>query len=368
MAERERARSEQRVSRVALVIGQLTIGGAEGQLLQVVRGLNARFEPLVISLSEGDGGVRTALAETGVPVHVIGGRGLSRTRKLVETLKAQRVDLVHAWLFIANGYVLGARLLGAPQPIITSARNCKIQGRMSQLANALAFRISESIVVNSSEVEAYIRRHYWAPAGRIRMVHNGVDTERFRPASEDDVAADGGAVIVTIGRLVHQKNHELFLQAAARLLRVLPQTRFVIVGDGPLRHALRARAEALGVAGAVTFSGESSEVDSILRRATLLWLTSRWEGMPNVVLEALASGVPVVATDVGGTRELIRCGEDGFIVPSGGVEEFVQRTLLLLRDPRQLARFRGAARRRALEFSTERMIASLSKVYEEALG
>lgn len=353
---------------MALVIGQLTIGGAEGQLTQVVRGLGARYEPIVVALSADGSAMRDELTGRGVVVVTIGGSSLSRARNLAAVLNDHRVDVVHSWLFIANAYVLAARLLGARQPIITSARNCKVQGRVSQLANALAFRASDAIVVNSADVGAYIRRHYRAPARRIRVVRNGIDTERFRPTSEAPAEDTLRGPIVAVGRLVHQKNHALFLRAAAELSRRVTDLRFVIVGDGPLRAQLEAQARELGIATAVTFAGERDDVDAIVRSASLFWLTSRWEGMPNVVLEALASGVPVIATDVGGTRELIRSGVDGFVVAEGDGGAFVTHSQLLLTQPQQWAQLRRAARERALEFSTERMIAALSDVYEEVLG
>lgn len=349
------------------MIGQLSVGGAEGQLMQVVRGLRGRFEPVVFSLSDVAEPLEDDLVQHGTAVHRIGQRGLARSRKLARALNDNAVDLVHAWLFIANAYALAARMLGVRAPLVTSARNCKVQGRVSQVANALAFRASAAIIVNSSEVDAFVREHYWAPADRIRVVQNGVDTERFHPPRESQATAANGP-IVSIGRLVPQKNHQLFLAAAAALLRDVPQQRFVIVGDGPLRADLERQAKEMNIAGRVTFTGERRDVDVLLRGAALFWLTSRWEGMPNVVLEALASGVPVVASDVGGARALIREGQDGFVVASGDAPAFVARSRELLMDAGKMESFRRSARARAGEFSVPRMIDGLCAVYDEALG
>lgn len=348
------------------MIGQLTVGGAEGQLMQVVRGLAGRFEPIVFSLSEGPGALRDELVASGAAVYTIGGRGIGRARGLAVALNEHRVDLAHSWLFIANAYVGAARLLGSRARIVTSARNCKVQGRGSQVANAFAFRASGAIVVNSQEVDAYIRRHYWAPGDRIRLVSNGIDVDRFHPRSRAEEAGTAGP-IVSIGRLVAQKNHALFLSAAAALLREFPEQRFVIVGDGPLRGELEAETRRLGIADRVTFAGERRDVERILRDASLFWLTSRWEGMPNVVLEALASGVPVIATDVGGTRQLIGDEVGGFVVPEGDAGAVVAHSRELLSDPERLRSFQQAARARAQEFSVPRMIDGLCRVYDEVL-
>jgi len=352
--------------RLGLVIGQLTVGGAEGQLLELVRGLDPRFEAIVYTLSRQATEVRAALTAEGFIVREVLGRGLSRVRQLRAAMLADKIDIAHSWLFIANAYVAAATLPRAPWQLITSARNCKVQGRASQLANAVAFRLSRRIVVNSSDVESYIAATYGAPRERARIVANGVDTVRFHPLAEIDM--ETAPHIVTVGRCVKQKDHELFVRAAARLLAQVPEARFTIVGDGPLRAKTEALAAKLGIGARVTFTGERHDVDAILRGATLFWLTSRWEGMPNAVLEALASGVPVVTTAVSGTRELIDSGEQGFIVAVGDETAFVENSLAVLRNPTRRAAMCAAARQRALQFSPERMAASLMAVYDELRG
>ena len=197
------------------------------------------------------------------------------------------------------------------------------------------------------------------------MIYNGIDTERFHPLEPAAPATASLGPIVTVGRLVAQKNHELFLRAAQQLASEIPGLRFVIVGDGPLRAALAAQAVRLGIADQVVFAGERADVSELLRGASLFWLTSRWEGLPNVVLEALASGVPVVATDVGGTRELVRSGVDGFVVANEDHDGFVRHSRELLNDAALRQRFREAARARAEEFSVGQMVGAFARLYEE---
>ncbi len=350
--------------RVGLVIGQLTVGGAEGQLLQVVRRLGHRYDPVVYSLSARPTAMRSALAEQGIPVREIVGSGLTRARRLAAALRDDEIEIAHSWLFIANAFVAAAKLAGGRWHLVTSARNCKVQGWASRVANTVAFRMSERIVVNSVDVESYILREYRAPAGRIRVIENGVDTERFRPA---DVAKTGVPHIVTVGRVVRQKNHALFLDAAERLLRSGQDARFTIVGDGPLRSELEVRAAAAGIADKVTFAGERQDVNEILRGATLFWLTSLWEGMPNAVLEAMASGVPVIVTEVSGTRELVEPGKQGYIVGCDDAAAFASYSAELLADVPRREAMAAAARERATLFSTDAMVAKLESLYEEIL-
>jgi glycosyltransferase involved in cell wall biosynthesis len=358
-------RSRARPRRVALVIGQLTRGGAEGQLAQIARHLDrTAFEPRVYCLSAQVEPVGAEIVASGVAVRVICGSQVSRVRQLARGLQADGIELVHAWLYVANALAGAAHLLQPSRPLITSARNRKLQGWANRLANILAFRMSGAIIANSAEVAAYIEQRYGAPRQRIHVIPNGIDTQRFRPV---DAGISAAPTIVTVGRLVNQKNHALFLQAASRLLPRCPDLRFVIVGDGPLRGELEERARTLEIADRVTFAGERHDVDTILRRASLFWLTSRWEGMPNVVLEAMASGLPVIATDVGGTRELIPPNA-GFVVPSEEVDGFVQHSGELLHDAALRQRFALAARARAEAFSIMNMVYATAQLYDELLG
>jgi len=352
--------------RIGLVIGQLSIGGAERQLTELVGRLDReRFEPFVYALAGGDDGFRPALAETGVPLRVVGSRGWARARLLAGALRRDGVELVHAWLYIANSYAWAARLLGVRVPLVTSARNCKSQGRLHHVANAAAFRSSIRIVVNSARVGDYVARKYAAPRDRLSIVYNGVDTNRFCPA-----AANGyrPLTVMTAGRFVPQKGPLLFLEAAVRLSRELPETRFVMLGDGPLRSAVAERVRAAGLEGRFELPGEQIETERWLRRADVFWLTSAWEGLPNVALESMASGVPVVAADVGGTRELFRSGVEGFLVRPGEAGEFVYYGGALLRDGELRSRMGRAARQRAGQFSVERMVRSMEAVYTAVLG
>lgn len=350
--------------RVGLIIGQLSVGGAEGQLRELVRRLDrGRFEPRVYCLAGTAGDLRAEIEAEGVPVRVVGSVGLPRARRLAAALREDRVDLVHSWLFVANTYAAAARLLGARAPLVTSARNCKSQGPGHDLGNIAAFRMSRAIVANSEAVREYIVSRYRAPAPRVRVVRNGVDAERFRPAARRD---GGTLTVVGVARMVEQKNPWLFARAAAAIAGGLPNVRFVLAGQGPLRAAIEAWVRGEGLADRIALPGERRDVERLLCDADVFWLTSSWEGSPNVVLEAMASGLPVVATDVGGTRELLRDGSEGFLARPGCLEDFIQLGGRLLRDTELRFRMAAAARGRALEFSMDRMVAEMHDVYQFA--
>jgi glycosyltransferase involved in cell wall biosynthesis len=348
-----------------LVIGQLTIGGAEGQLLSLVRRLDrSRFEPIVYALADQAGTLLDSIQSSGAAVRVVGRVGLPRARRLAALLREDDVRLVHSWLFIANTYAWVARSLGHRVPLISSARNCKSQGWIHHAGNVAAFRASRAIVVNSSEVGEFVARRYAAPRKRLVVVYNGVDTDRFRPreAHPRDVLTVLGA-----GRLVRQKDPELFVAAAARLNASHPNTRFVFLGDGPLKERIDALIERLGLRDVVELPGERSDVERYFAAADLFWLTSRWEGLPNVVLEAMACAAPVIATDVGGTRELFTSGHEGFLVRPGNAEEIAHYSSALLCDERLRHRMGRQARARAEQFSLHRMVSRTEALYLQAM-
>jgi glycosyltransferase involved in cell wall biosynthesis len=349
--------------RVGLVIGQLSMGGAEGQLRLLCERLDrVGVQPFVYCLSAQTQPYGALLEAAGVPVRVIVGSRIGRVLRLRRALRADRVDVVHAWLFIANAYGWTASL-GRLCPLVTSARNCKRQGRWLDALNRRAFAASAAVIVNSSDVRQYIQREYGAPANRITVIPNAIDLERFSPQPRPL----GARTVAMVGRLVQQKNPLLFVAAAAALHARMPDTRFVLIGNGPLRGEIQAAVDAAGLGAACTLAGERGDVHELLRQADLFWLTSDWEGLPNAVIEALACGLPVVATNVGGTGDLLRDGQEGFLVAPGDRDALVARSIEIFSDPALQARMRATARARAETFGVDAMVRATRAVYARAL-
>ncbi|MGH7790037.1 MAG: glycosyltransferase, partial [Candidatus Binatia bacterium] len=269
-------------------------------------------------------------------------------------------------LFIANAYAWAASR-GAPWALVTSARNCKRTGRVLDTLNRRAFGRSDAIIVNSEQVQHYIEREYRAPSARIAVVYNAIDLQRFQPRAEAGLASAGPRVAM-VGRLVAQKNPQLFVAAAAQLRVQRPDVRFLLVGDGPLRGQLERSVTDAGLADCITFAGERSDVEVLLHSADLFWLTSDWEGLPNAVIEAFACGLPVVATDVGGTAELLRDGVEGYLIAPGDCDALVAKSVAILGDPERQGRMRAAARQRAESFGRPAMVRATQAVYERALA
>jgi len=351
-------------ARVGLVIGQLTTGGAEGQLLELARRApEFGFLPTVYSLSEKTEPYGRKLEEAGVPLRVIGGRGTRRLSRLLRALRADRVEILHAWLFIANTYAwLAAKALRLP--FLATARNCKLQGRLHTAANRLALRTAARVIANSEEVARFVEQHYGTPAGRTCVIYNGVDTDRFRPLG---TSGEGAPLVVGAGRLVPQKDPLCFVRVARDIGQRIPSARFVFAGDGPLREAVIREIRAQGLDNRFSLPGECRDMPTLLGSASLFLLTSAWEGLPNVVLEAMACAVPVVATDVGGTRELLRSGQEGFLVSRGDVGAMAHYAAELLADETRRREFAARARQRAEQFRLDTMARSTCAAYREVL-
>jgi glycosyltransferase involved in cell wall biosynthesis len=347
--------------RVAYVIGELGKGGAEYQLYELLRGLDrARFVPVVYALAAG-GYWAGPIRELGFPVHEFAARGsadVGRLRRLRHALRRLAPHVLHTVLWSGNSYGrLAALGLGIPV-VIAAERNVIARPAWQIAVGRLLDAWTDVYLVNSHAIADGLVRREGLPAAKMRVVHNGIDLDRLPPFLLDRRAA----------RREPQKDYPTFLAAAARVAAALPDVDFVIVGDGALRADLETTARRLGIAERVRFFGLRHDVPAVLAGVDVLALTSRWEGLPNVVIEAMATGAVVVATDVGGCRELIASGETGMLVPPGNPEAVADALLGVLADPERAARQAVAARRRIeREFTLAAMVEKTSRVYEASL-
>ncbi len=379
---------------VALVIGQLHLGGAERQLYELAVRLDpARWRPSVVCLSEATEPYAQRLRARGVPVDVVprsGHNDLGRAAALAGLLRARGASLAHAFLLAANAYTWAACRLIAPLrggrrlPYIASTRVCSpLPGWAATLVHRRAFRSAVGVVANSSRVMDHTRALYRLSGVRVRVIPNGLSLQEYperdgeqaraaRSAARGELDAPEGTLLIgTLGRLAPQKNVGLFLEMAARIARrAAPgDRRFVVAGDGTLGDALRRRAGELGLEGRVVFTGPREDVPRLMGALDLFVLTSDYEGLPNAVMEAMASGLAVVATRTGGTEELVQEGLTGHLVPARDLEALTDRVARLAEDAgrREAMGRRGRA---AIEsgFTVEAMVARTAALYEEALG
>jgi glycosyltransferase involved in cell wall biosynthesis len=312
---------------------------------------------------------------SGATLRVLKRRGhfdMTRFIALAHYLRQDRPDIIHSILFLGNGYAWPARFLARVPRLVTTARNCHEIGQLRGWVNRLAFQMSDAVICNGEAVRAYIVEHYHARPEKVVVIYNGIDLSRnSAPIANHRAAASqssGGKRVIAVGRLVPQKDLDLFLEAAALLARATADVRFLIVGDGPCRRTLEHTAAQRGLGSKVAFLGERADVIQLIDGSDVLWLTSAWEGFPNVLLEAMACVKPVIARDVGACREIIRHGVTGYLVPGRDPQEFARHTQILFSHPDR-AKEMGQAGREFVEetFSLRKMVSATANVYDTLL-
>ncbi len=364
--------------RVAYVIGELGKGGAEYQLYELLRGLDrARFDPTVFALAAG-GYWAAPIRQLGVPLHEFAARGsadLGRLQRLRRALRRFAPHVLHTVLWSGNAYGRLAAI-GLRVPLVISAERNLIARPAWQVAfERLLDGWTDLYLVNSRAIVDGLVTRQGLPRAKMHVVHNGIDLGGLPPFSLDRRAARRALgfdaerrLVAQVGRLEPQKDYPTFLVAAARVAAAVPDVDFVVAGEGALRAELEVVTQRLGLASRVRFLGLRHDVPALLAGVDVLALTSRWEGLPNVVIEAMATGAVAVASDVGGCAELIAPGDTGFLVPPGEPEAVADAVLETLRAPALAARLATAARRRVeTEFTVEAMVRRTVAVYDDAL-
>jgi glycosyltransferase involved in cell wall biosynthesis len=366
-----------RPATLVLITGQLGLGGAEQQAYHLLSALDrARFRPIVISLGPRSGEYwESPIQALGVPIrHISKSLGRAgRLMRIAHVLRAVRADIVHAWAFHANSYAAFAgKLARIPVRLGSVRESCEALSRHG-LFRWTAVRGLDGVVVNSYVTAAEARSRQLTKA-RVHVVRNGVSIPaettalaRARARAELGISPQD-VVIGTVGRLDENKNQSMLIRSVAPLARTRPQLRLLILGEGPLRSRLVSEAAGLGIAARVLLPGAIPSAAAYLPAMDICCLTSRTEGMPNLLMEASARGLPIVATDAGGSRELVETGVTGFLVPRDDERSLTGDLEFLLEHPTR-GREMGLAGRAKMrrEFGVDAMATAMSDVYASEL-
>jgi glycosyltransferase involved in cell wall biosynthesis len=363
--------------RILHIIPTLDRSGAEKQLVLLATHLpRDEFDPHVCVLTRG-GPYEQELKQAGVPVTVIG-KPLkidpAAFLRLKRHVTALQPDLVHTWLFAANSYGRAAALAAGVRRIVAAERCVDPWKVWHELAiDRWLARRTDRIVVNSSGVRDFYVRH-GLPDEKFVLIPNGISAPPAGDLSRDELLAELGLptnarLIGAVGRLWPQKRIKDLIWAADLLKVIRDDVHLLIVGDGPHRRRLEQFRRQVRIEDKVHFLGHRSDVWRLMPHFDLLWLASEYEGLPNVVMEAMIAGLPVVATDISGNRDLIVPGETGYLVPVGDRAALARQANKLLDDPELAKRLGEAGRRRVLaEFSVERMVEMHVKLYRDLLA
>jgi len=349
------------------------MGGMERVLVKVLNGLNNESTvSAVCDLEPEHEALPCPGLNSEVPVHVIGrkrGNDPGLVWRMVQLLRRERPDIVHShtWGTLCEGYA-ATRLAGEASFVHGEHGTMELRAR-NILVQRWVWSRADALLSVSSQLADRMAEQVGISRERVQVIRNGVDLQKFGsiPSVEArrDLGLDNGQFVIgTVGRLVAVKGHETLLAALAEVRRERTNALALIAGEGPLRGDLAARADALGVASAVRFMGERNDVARVLAALDVFVLTSHSEGLPNTVLEAMAAGLPVVATNVGGVAELVDHDRTGLLVPRSEPLVLARAIRALSVDHERRVRFGDAGRTKAAsEFGLARMLAEYERLY-----
>ena len=351
---------------VVLMLTSFDVGGTERQMVDLVRRLDPLRFRVHLACFHKRGRLLDHVPEE-IPIREFHVRGFANPSALGQMLafggwcRSIGASLVHACDLYANIFALPAAMLAGVPVRIGNRREIltgdKSRGQLA--AQRWAYRTAHAVVANSSAARAQLAVE-GVPEERLRLIPNGLDLSRFTPQRPPAAIRR----IVTVANLRAEKGHDTILAAAPAILERHPDATFTFAGDGPRRDALETFARALGVAERVRFLGECQDVAPVLAASDLFVLPSRSEAFPNAVIEAMAAGLPVVASRVGGIPEVVRHGENGVLVPPDDPQA-VADAILGLMDRRDEAAALGAAARAdvARDYTIDRMVERFEDLY-----
>jgi len=371
---------------VLYLVDTLNVGGTETQLAQVALRLRSTSYPVTVGCLRAEGPLVEVLERASISVvefrkerTLLSVRGIYQLLRLAIFLHRGRFQVVHAHDPWAN-------LLGVPAawlartPIIISSRRYladpeeqrdrPLRRKWRNKAARILYRLSTKVVVNSASVRDVLVKRDGLPPGKIRVIHNGVDLDRFASAPRDrerlfpGVGNSSKLIAVAANMYSRVKGHSCLIVAAGTICREVPEAIFILIGDGKERAKLERQVREAGLEKSFLFLGFRDDVPELLASCDLAVLPSESEGLPNSVLEAMAAGVPVVATCVGGIPEIIDNGQNGLLVPPENPPALAEAILRVLRDRNLAMRLARAGQERVrTHFSFDRVVAELRQLY-----
>lgn len=360
--------------RIMHITTSLNVGGLETFLLELLRLTNREcFSPYVCTMTSG-GQLVGEFEELGIPISVLSQRaGLDYAMpfRMASLLRRQQIDLVHThnvspWLY----GLIAAKMARVHHLVHTEHSNVpELQKKLYRVEKFLSYG-TDFIIADSTVVNVHLIKAQGIAPERVKTIYNGIDEQKYggrskraKTRSELGIGPEEN-VIGTVGRLVPIKNHAGLLKAFSKVQREFCNVKLLIVGDGELRASLESQAQILELDHRVLFLGSRRDVPRLLQAMDVFVLSSFSEGLPISLLEAMASGLPIVATDVGGNREVIGDDEAGVLVPADSDEHLAAGIRMFLARP-ELRREKGcAAQQRVRErFSLRKTVRRYEEIY-----
>jgi len=367
--------------KVFFLVDSLEIGGSESQAVELALRLPRARYAVTVGCLRMQGPLLTRLQGSGISVmefHPQGGidslRGGWQLLRLARFLRRRSFDVVHTHDLWSNLLGVPAAFLARVPIIISSQRDLSHLPWYHSRRRVWLRRIqglSSMVLANASSIREQLIREGHLRPGKIRVVYNGVDLEKFdrTPRASPLKNAGAGKRIVLVANMTSDvKGHSVLIKAAATIVRDFADARFVLVGDGTLRKQFETQVSNLGLERHFIFLGQREDVPEILAACDLAVLPSQAEGLPNAILEYLAAGLAMVATNVGGNTEIVEDGVTGLLVPPDNAELLAAAVLRLLRAPDLACRLGDRGREYVRRtFGFDKLVEQIEGVYSELL-
>ncbi len=360
---------------VLRVVSNLGTGGVQRRLVSLLPYINKeKFNITVCSFK--DGPLKKKLTEAGFKVFIIPRRFKFDPFciiRLIKLIKQEKIQIIHTHAHKPNTTARIAAILARVPIIIANEHNVdEWKSAFQKLIDSFLCRFTDIIIVVSMGVQKFCQST-GIPSCKFRLIYNGVEVDKFknkefREAKRKELGIDENTLVIgTVGRIHPQKGHGLLVEITEELLLEHKSLLFLIIGKGYLEKELIRKIKTLNVSEHFLFLGEREDIPELLSCMDIFVLPSIREGFPNTILEAMASSLPVVATDVGGVRELIIPDETGFIVPSADISALYESLSKLIKDKDLRIKMGNAGFERVKQFSIEKMAKETEDLYEELI-
>jgi L-malate glycosyltransferase len=365
--------------RVLIFANSFRIGGSERQAVELIKQLDTtNFEPVVACFQK-EGPLIAELPDGIGQVREFRLSGFSNFKALrtglefALFLRQMRVQVVQCFDFYTNVFGIPfARLAGVPIILGCRREEALTKTTAQRLVERWSYGLASGIIANAEAIKEQLVERDGISSEKVRVIHNGLDLKRFDAfQSHCETVPDqrGHVTVAVVANLRPEKGHLMFLRTASQLTKRNPNTRFLIIGDGPEKATIENAIHELGLTECVEMLGAVRDIPRLLRSVDIAVLPSlQNEGFPNAVMEAMGASVPVVATDTGGTRELVMDGHTGFVVQPGDVDAMTDRIATLIADRERRCKMGEAGHRRILEgFTVEKMAKEFEILYRKLL-
>lgn len=354
------------------------IGGAERVALCLAKGMNKERFNITVCCLAGKGPIMEEMEKGGIKAYSLGMANkwdFFRALKLISLLKSLNIQILHSHLFHAN---LLARLIGRLMgvPIIISTEHIMgLEGRWRLFLNRITCGLVDMFIAVSFAVKEFMIKNIGIKSSKITVVQNGIEYEGFQvfdSVKENKISEfafkQDDKIVGTVARIHKQKGHIYLLSAAKEVVKEVPEAKFLIVGDGPLKNDMEKVSVNLGIAKNVIFTGFYKDIPGILSILDVFVLPSLWEGLPITILEAMAMKKAVIATDVSGNPEVVADNVTGILIPAKNPHSLAQAIIKLIKDEGLRVKMGEAGYNRVRQFfNVNKMVDETAAIYQKLI-